>query len=104
MAVNAYLLTDAEWHMGRSALIINYPEPFLSGSGDEARQQVAAVPIPLDGIGLGAAGNRSTEYGYTQNPHNVKIEIKIQLVEVLEGLEIGLQAIQFSLHFKKFPK
>ena len=82
MAVNTYLLTDAEWHMGRSALIINYPEPFLSGSG-EKRQ--AVVQIPLDGIWLGAAGNRSTEYGYTQNLHNVKIEIKIQLFEVLEG-------------------
>ena len=30
----------------------------------EARQQVAAVQIPLDGIWLGAAGNSSTEYGY----------------------------------------
>ena len=56
--------------------------PFLSGSG-EKRQAVAQ--IPLDGIWLGAAGIRSTEYGYTQNLHNVKIEIKIQLVEVLEG-------------------
>ena len=36
--------------------------PFLSGSG-EKRQAVAQ--IPLDGIWLGAAGNSSTEYGYT---------------------------------------
>ena len=71
MAVNAYLLTDAEWHMGRSALIINYPEPFLSGSG-EKRQAVAQ--IPLDGIWLGAAGNRSTEYGFIKICTTEKIE------------------------------
>ena len=28
------------------------------------RAVVAALPIPLDGIGRGAAGIRSTEYGY----------------------------------------
>ena len=28
------------------------------------RAAVAALPIPLDGIGRGAAGIRSTEYGY----------------------------------------
>ena len=52
----------------RQALHANQPArrsvtnflPFLSGSGEKARQQVAAVPIPLDGIGLGAAGIRST--------------------------------------------
>mgnify|MGYP001660510559 FL=1 len=55
---------------------LNYPEPFLSGSG-EKRQAVAQ--IPLDGIGLGAAGNSSTEYGYIQNLHYVKIESKIQI-------------------------
>ena len=38
--------------------------PFLSGSG-EKRQAVAQ--IPLDEIWLGAAGIRSTEYGYIQN-------------------------------------
>ena len=56
--------------------------PFLSGSG-EKRQAVAQ--IPLVGIWLGAAGIRSTEYGYAPNQHNVKIEIKIPLVEGLEG-------------------
>ena len=29
------------------------------------RAAVAALPIPLDGIGRGAAGIRSTEHGYT---------------------------------------
>ena len=29
------------------------------------RAAEAALPIPLDGIGRGAAGNSSTEYGYT---------------------------------------
>ena len=49
--------------------------PFLSGSGEKARQQVAAAAqIPLDGIWLGAAGNSSTEYGYTQKSYHVKIE------------------------------
>ena len=28
------------------------------------RAAVAALPIPLDGIGRGAAGIRNTEYGY----------------------------------------
>ena len=50
--------------------------PLLSGSGDEARQQVAAVQIPLDGIWLGAAGNSSTEYGYTRICTNKKKEDK----------------------------
>ena len=53
---------------------------------------------------LGAAGNSSTEYGYTKICTNEKQGAKIPLLKVLEGLEIGLQAIQFSLHFKKFPK
>ena len=35
--------------------------PFLSGSGESASEQ-----IPLVGIWLGAAGNSSTEYGYTK--------------------------------------
>ena len=30
------------------------------------RAAEADLPIPLDGIGRGAAGIRSTEYGYTQ--------------------------------------
>ena len=43
------------------------------------RAAIAALPIPLDGIGRGAAGIRSTEYGYTQNPHNKKQGAKIPL-------------------------
>ena len=39
----------------------------------ERRQQVAAaVQIPLDGIWFVAAGIRSTEYGYIQNPQKQK--------------------------------
>ena len=30
------------------------------------RAAVAALPIPLDGIGRGAAGIRNTEHGYTK--------------------------------------
>ena len=64
--------------------------PFLSGSG-ETRQ--AVVQIPLDGIWLGAAGIRSTEHGYIQNSHNVKTELKTQLVKVLESLENFFQEV-----------
>ena len=53
------------------------------------------MPIPLDGIGLVAAGNSSTEYGYRKIRTNKKQEAKIPLLKVLESLEIGLQAIQF---------
>ena len=56
------------------------------------------------GFCAGAAGNSSTEYGYTKICTNEKQGAKIPLLKVLEGLEIGLRAIQFSLHFKKFPK
>jgi hypothetical protein len=49
----------------------------------------------------GAAGNSSTEYGCTKICTNEKQGAKIPLLKVLE---IGLRAIQFSLHFKKFPK
>ena len=38
-----------------------------------------SVQIPPDGIWLAVAGIRNTEYGYTQNLYNVKIESKIQL-------------------------
>ena len=37
---------------------------FYPVAGDEARQQVAAVRISLAECGSGAAGIRSTEYGY----------------------------------------
>ena len=47
------------------------------------------------GMRLGAAGIRSTEYGYTQNLYTVRIESRIPLVKVLESLEIGLLTIQF---------
>ena len=59
------------------------------------RQQVAAVPIPLDGIGLGATGIRSMEYGYTRNPRHVNIGGKSPLPKVLKGL---------GKLFQKFPK
>ena len=36
------------------------------------RAAVAAMPIPLDGIGRGAAGNSNTENGYPQNLYNGK--------------------------------
>ena len=47
-------------------------------------------------------GIRSTEYGDIKIRTNKKQEAKIPLLKVLESLEIGLQAIRFSLHFKKF--
>ena len=46
-------------------------------------------------------GIRSTEYGDIKTRTNKKQEAKIPLLKVLESLEIGLQAIRFSLHFKK---
>ena len=49
------------------------------------RAAVAALPIPLDGIGRGAAGIRSTEYGYTKICTNKKQEIINPLLKVLEG-------------------
>ena len=49
--------------------------PFLSGSGESASAQ-----IPLDGIWLGAAGIRSTEYGYTKICTNKKKEGKTPLL------------------------
>ena len=39
----------------------------------------------VDGIGLGAAGNSSTEYGYIQNQQNKKQGAKIPLLKVLES-------------------
>ena len=51
------------------------------------------MPIPLDGIGLGVAGNSSTEYGYTQNLYHVRTESKIPLLKVLESLENFFQEV-----------
>ena len=72
--------------------------PFLSGSGREA----TAAKIPLDGILLGSSRNSQHGKRLHQNQYNKKQGAKIPLLKVLESLEIGLQAIQFSLHFKKF--
>ena len=43
------------------------------------------MPIPLDGIGLGAAGIRSMEYGY-MGYCILKRDVKIPLLEVLKVL------------------
>ena len=51
------------------------------------------MPIPLDGIGLGVAGNSSTEYGYILNLHNEKQGAKIPLVKVLEILKNFFQEV-----------
>ena len=55
--------------------------PFLSGSGESASAQ-----IPLDGIWLGAAGIRSTEYGYIRICINKKQEIKSPCLKFLKVL------------------
>ena len=50
--------------------------PFLSGSGSEARQQVAAVPIPLDGIGRESSRNSQHGIWLRQNQHKQKARSK----------------------------
>ena len=48
-------------------------------------ERAPSAKIPLDGILLGAAGIRSTEYGYTKICTNKKQGAKIPLLKVLEG-------------------
>ena len=61
------------------------------------------MPIPLDGIGLGVAGNSSTEYGYILNLHNEKQGAKIPLVKVLEILKNFFQEV-FKRGLGQSPK
>ena len=61
------------------------------------------MPIPLDGIGLGAAGNSSTEYGYISICTNKKQGAKIPLVKVLEILKNFFQEV-FKQGFGQSPK
>ena len=61
------------------------------------------MPIPLVGIGLEAAGIRSTKYGYIQNLHSVKQESKIPLLKVLESLENFFQEV-FKQGLGQSPK
>ena len=49
------------------------------------RAAIAALPIPLDGIGRAAAGIRSTANGYTKMCTTKRKGQKIPLVEGLEG-------------------
>ncbi len=58
----------------------------------EARQQAAAVPIPLDGIGRGTSGMGRTKPA-TQNPHSVKPIAPPFLLKVLESLENFFQEV-----------
>ena len=47
------------------------------------------MPIPLDGIGLGAAGNSSTEYGYIKictTKKRIKNPLVMKVLKVLRGL------------------
>ena len=48
-------------------------------------ERAPSAKIPLDGILLGAAGIRSTEYGYTKIRTKEKQGAKIPLLKVLEG-------------------
>ena len=47
------------------------------------------MPIPLDGIGLGAAGNSITEYGYIKictTKKRIKNPLVMKVLKVLRGL------------------
>ena len=58
----------------------------------KARQQVAAIPIPLDGIGRGTSGVGRAKSA-TQNPHCVEQIAKIPLLKVLEILKNFFQEV-----------
>ena len=66
------------------------------------RAAIAALPIPLDGIGRGAAGIRSTEYGYKKQ-HHLNIGVKTPLLKVLEILKNFFQEV-FKQGLGQSPK
>ena len=75
---------------------------FLSGSGREARQQVAAAQIPLDGIWLGAAGNSSTANGCTKICTTKKQSPKSNWVKVLKVLKLDCSQSNFNFISRSF--
>ena len=66
-------------------------------------ERAPSAKIPLDGILLGAAGIRSTEYGYTKICTNEKQGAKIPLLKVLEILKNFFQEV-FKQGLGQSPK
>ena len=71
-----YLFRGVNRSSAKSSTNLNHFYPVAE------RAAIAALPIPLDGIGRGAAGIRRA-YPATKNQHNKRTGVKYPLVKVL---------------------
>ena len=91
-----YLFRGVNRSSAKSSTNLNHFYPVAE------RAAIAALPIPLDGIGRGAAGIRRA-YPATTNQHHINIGVKSPLLKVLESLENFFQEV-FKWDLGQRPK